>query len=86
MNQTHISAPAPAAVIRSARSSRIAVLCENRTRTARLYNRIHARMSRGDGYQPFGYDLVTLRLTRPAWAALICDVAAAHNSLPRVSA
>lgn len=63
--------------------SRIACLLGNRTRTARLYNKIMARMSADDGYQPWGYDMVTLNITRPAWAQLIRDVAAAHNSLPK---
>lgn len=64
---------------------RIAALLGSRTKTARLYNRIMARMTAGDGYQPFGYDMVTLRITRPAWASLIRDVAVAHNSLPSLN-
>lgn len=72
--------------MKTARSSRIAFLLGSRTKTARLYNRVMARMSQGDGYQPFGYDMVTLRMARPAWAAVICDIAAAHNSLPKLAA
>jgi hypothetical protein len=33
----------------------------------RLYRRAWERMTRGDGYQPFGYDHRTLWLTRPSW-------------------
>lgn len=33
----------------------------------RLYNRAYVRMSAGDGYQPYGYDWVTLRITKPGW-------------------
>jgi hypothetical protein len=36
-----------------------------------LYLRLWERMTRGDGYQPFGYDSVTLRLTRPSWMRYI---------------
>jgi hypothetical protein len=65
-------------------SARIASLCGNRHRTARLYNKAFARMSAGDGYQPFGYDMPTLSITRPAWALVIRAIASAHNSLPKV--
>lgn len=37
----------------------------------RLYHRVWARMTAGDGYQPFGYDLITLELTRPGWLAVL---------------
>jgi hypothetical protein len=37
------------------------------TQLVRLYVRFWERMTRGDGYQPFGYDSVTLWLTRPSW-------------------
>lgn len=40
----------------------------------RLYRRVWARMTDGDGYQPFGYDRRTLALTRPTWLALIDTV------------
>jgi hypothetical protein len=33
----------------------------------RLYVRTRERMTRGDGYQTFGYDSVTLGLTSPSW-------------------
>lgn len=66
-------------------AARLASLLGSRVRTARLYNRIMARLEREDGYQPYGYDMPTLRITRPAIAALIRVIADAHNSLPKVS-
>lgn len=33
----------------------------------RLYRKAYERMSRGDGYQPYGYDWPTLRLVKPGW-------------------
>ena len=56
-----------------------------RTRTARLWNRIQARWRRQDGYQPFGYDFPTIRITKPGWVPVLEDIASAHNSLPRPS-
>ncbi len=35
---------------------------------ARLYDKLHARMTYGMGYQAFGYDWPTLIATRPALA------------------
>lgn len=72
----HIPIPSP---------ERIATLCGDRKRTARLYNKAFNRMTRGDGYQPFGYDAPTLRLTRPAWFATLRSIAQAHNSLPKIA-
>jgi hypothetical protein len=57
----------------------------SRVRTARLYNRIMARLRSEDGYQPYGYDMPTLNTTRPGIAQAIRDIASAHNSLPKVS-
>ncbi len=34
---------------------------------ARLYRRAYDRMREGDGYQMFGYDWITLKLTKPGW-------------------
>jgi hypothetical protein len=34
---------------------------------SRLYLRCWERMTRGDGYQRYGYDWPTLHLTRPSW-------------------
>lgn len=62
--------------------TKLADLLGNRTRTVRLYNKAFARMTRYDGYQPFGYDMVTMRLVRPAWADTLQCIAKAHNSLP----
>jgi len=66
--------------------ARLAGLMGDRTRTARLYNKAHARMSRGDGYQPFGYDMPTLRTTKPGWAKTLRTIGDAHNSLPKMPA
>lgn len=33
----------------------------------RLNNHVWDRMTRYNGYQPFGYDAVTLWLTKPGW-------------------
>ncbi len=37
----------------------------------RLYLRCWDRMTRGDGYQPFGYDLTTLWAVHPGWMEII---------------
>lgn len=69
--------------MKTARSVRLAALLGSRTRTARLWNHLMARLRREDGYLAFGYDLPTLRIEKPGMAALLLDVAAAHNSLPK---
>lgn len=33
----------------------------------RLYAEAYSRMTRGDGYQPFGYDRRTMAITKPGW-------------------
>jgi hypothetical protein len=76
--------PSNPSLVTLRRSAGLASLLGSRVRTARLYNKAFARMTRGDGYQPFGYDLVTLRMTRPAWLATLQTIAAAHNSLPKL--
>ena len=43
----------------------------------RLYCKAWERMTRGDGYQPFGYDRVTLQMTRPEWLAVLDAIGAA---------
>lgn len=63
-------------------ANRLANLLGSRTRTARLYNKMFRRMSRGDGYQPFGYDMPTMWSTHPGWAVALVAVMKAHNSLP----
>lgn len=47
--------------------------------SARLYTKAFAHMSRYDGYQPYGYDWVTMRMTRPAWYETLKSISAAHN-------
>jgi hypothetical protein len=37
----------------------------------RLFWRAWRRMTEGDGYQPFGYDWRTLRITKPSWFPVI---------------
>lgn len=37
----------------------------------RLYRRCWDRMTRHDGYQPFGYDSVTLWAVHPGWMTII---------------
>ena len=39
----------------------------NRTQIYRWYQDLWSRMTEGDGYQMFGYDLVTLKLTKPGY-------------------
>lgn len=62
---------------------RIAALCGNRKRTARLYNRLFARLCKDMGYQPYGFDWPTLMAVRPGFALTLNAVITAHNSLPR---
>ena len=40
----------------------------------RLYRRLHGRITSGQGYQPFGFDMRTLRLTRPGLANSLLQV------------
>lgn len=47
------------------------------TQLERLYRNAYTRMSAGDGYQPYGYDWITLRLTRPGWHATLKSIALA---------
>lgn len=47
------------------------------TQLERLYDKAYRRMSAGDGYQPFGYDWVTLRITKPGWYRVLRDIQAA---------
>jgi len=37
------------------------------TQIDRLYRRAWERMTRYDGYQPWGYDWTTIRITSPGW-------------------
>ena len=45
----------------------------------RLYCQAWERMTRYDGYQPFGYDRRTLAITSPSWLRLIDAIAAAND-------
>lgn len=38
---------------------------------ARLYNRVWERATRGDGYQPFGYDWSTMCAVHPGYADIL---------------
>jgi hypothetical protein len=40
--------------------------------------RIWKKIQEGDGYQPFGYDMVTLKITKPELAEALQDVYAEH--------
>ncbi len=40
----------------------------------RLFNRVWSRMIEGDGYQPFGYDRVTLWATKPEWMTILVSI------------
>lgn len=37
------------------------------TQKERLYRRLFERMKRGDGYQPYGWDWVTMKTTKPGF-------------------
>lgn len=37
----------------------------------RLYRKAYHKMTERDGYQPFGYDWITLKITRPGWYSLL---------------
>ena len=41
------------------------------TQLERLYNRIYERYTRGNGYQPWGYDWPTLRVLCPHFYAVM---------------
>lgn len=45
----------------------------------RLHANIWRRMTAGDGYQPFGYDARTLKLTKPTWYALCLQLHAEYK-------
>ena len=53
------------------------------TQTFRLYNRAYERMARGDGYQPWGFDWPTIRLTKPGWYRALKIIIATHNEAAR---
>ena len=37
------------------------------TQIVRLWDTTWKRMTKGDGYQPFGYDWITLKITHPGF-------------------
>lgn len=41
---------------------------------ARLSARVWERATQGDGYQPFGYDRITMEITKPGWMRAIDEV------------
>ena len=41
----------------------------SRTQVERWYRRLFERLTRGDGYQPFGYDLRTMEINHPGFTA-----------------
>lgn len=43
-------------------------------RLNRLYTLAHSRMSRGSGYQPFGFDWPTIRAVHPGWYSLLSSI------------
>lgn len=38
---------------------------------SRIWQRVWNRMTRGDGYQPWGYDRPTLGITKPNWLRIL---------------
>lgn len=53
----------------------------NATQLERLYRNAHRRMSAGDGYQMFGHDWPTMRLTKPGWYITLRAILAAQGAL-----
>lgn len=45
----------------------------------RLFFRVRERMNKGDGYQPFGYDRVTLWATKPEWMKTLLSIEDAYR-------
>jgi hypothetical protein len=48
----------------------------NNTQLERIYRKLWDRVRYGQGYQPFGFDMATLWVTRPQLAQSIADVLA----------
>lgn len=53
----------------------------SRTQLERLYRRAYERMAREDGYQPYGYDWRTLRITKPGWVTALERILVAIKQL-----
>lgn len=49
------------------------------TQLERLYRKAWDRMTEGNGYQPWGYDAVTIRLTSPGWYRTLKAISNAHQ-------
>lgn len=45
----------------------------------RLNRQVWKRMTQYDGYQPFGYDAITLRLTKPEWCNALDTITNAYR-------
>lgn len=52
----------------------------SKTQLERLYKRIMERIDRIYGYQPFGYDWITLRMCTPEWADALVMVHRAYHA------
>lgn len=50
------------------------------TQLERLFNKAYKRMAHGDGYQPYGYDWNTIRLTKPGWYHTLQTIRAAWDA------
>lgn len=46
------------------------------TQVHRIYRKLWAHITQGDGYQPFGYDARTLRLTHPGFFSAVARLQA----------
>ncbi len=55
----------------------------NTTQLERLYRKLWERMTRYDGYQPFGYDWPTVRIVYPGFYAALKMVGAAYLEVQR---
>ena len=49
------------------------------TQVVRLAFNVWARMTRDDGYQPYGYDWPTLWMTSPKWMGVYTSILAEHK-------
>lgn len=57
----------------------------NATQLERLYRNAHQRMSAGDGYQPWGHDWVTMRITKPGWYVTLRSILKAWREVEATS-
>lgn len=64
------------------RAAQLAALYNyNKTALRRLYTRVYDRMTAGGGYQPFGYDWVTIRVTLPGFYDAMMVIGLAHDGI-----